>query len=58
MAISGSVETLPGTYFSYYEDIYQAIKHGKKPAVTAEDALATIEIIEATMISDRKMTVL
>ncbi|MFP4096604.1 MAG: oxidoreductase [Cyclobacteriaceae bacterium] len=58
LAISGSVETLPGTYFSYYEDIYQAIKHGKKPAVTAEDALATIEIIEAAMMSDRKMTVL
>jgi predicted dehydrogenase len=56
--ISGSVETLPGTYYRYYEDIYDAIIGERAPLVSAEDGLATIEIIEAATMSDQKMAVL
>jgi predicted dehydrogenase len=43
-------ETVPsenGNYLDYYEGIYNAIRNGAVPPVTAEEGLAVIAIIEA-----------
>jgi predicted dehydrogenase len=42
-----TIETLPGNYPAYYENVYEAIVNGKPPAVPAEDGLRVIQIIEA-----------
>lgn len=56
--IHGQVETLAGSYQSYYEDIYNAIVQKRSPAVTAQDGLDTIELIETAILSNQKMAVL
>lgn len=56
--LNGQIETLNGSYQSYYEDIYHAIVHSRSPAVSAHDALDTIELIELAMLSNQKMAVL
>lgn len=56
--INGQIETLNGSYQSYYEDIYHAIIHSHPPAVSAQDALDTIELIELAILSNQKMAVL
>jgi len=50
----GKVETLPGSYFGYFEDIYNAIVHGTEPAVTPEQACLNILIIEKAIESSEK----
>ena len=40
------IETLPGRYQAFYENVQAAIRGGAPLAVTAEQALATIEILE------------
>lgn len=42
-----TIETLPGNYAAYYENVRDAIRDGTPLAVTPEQALRTIEIIEA-----------
>lgn len=42
----GRIETLPGNYLGYYDNIYSALRNGDELAVTAKDALAVIRIIE------------
>ncbi|MFY4773509.1 oxidoreductase [Metabacillus sp. RGM 3146] len=42
----GKVQTLKGSYQSFYENICQAIKDSRDPAVTAEQAAQTIKLIE------------
>jgi predicted dehydrogenase len=43
----GKLETLPGNYHGYYDNIYKAIREGIKPEVTAYDAATVIRIINA-----------
>ncbi len=43
----GSVETLPGSYPGYYDNIYEVIRNGAALIVKPEQALQTIAIIEA-----------
>ena len=43
----GKIETLPGNYMAFFENLHQAIRHGKKVAVPAEEGLNVIRIIEA-----------
>lgn len=50
----GTIETLPGNYLEFYDSVYAAIREKKEPAVTAEQALDVIKIIEAVMESSRK----
>ena len=45
--LRGKTETLPGNYMTYYQSIYEAIREGKEPAVTAEQGTAIIKLIEA-----------
>ncbi|MEM7511963.1 MAG: oxidoreductase [Bacteroidota bacterium] len=46
--VSGHVESIPGSYLSFYENIYQAIREGKPLEVKAKTALKTVQIIEAS----------
>ncbi|HEX5168424.1 MAG TPA: Gfo/Idh/MocA family oxidoreductase [Cyclobacteriaceae bacterium] len=47
----GKIETLPGNYLEFYDNIYSAIREGKDLAVKPEQALAVIKIIEAVIVS-------
>ena len=55
--ITGTIETLPGSYSRYYDNIYAAIRNGEPLAVTAEQATSVIRMIElATKSSDEERT--
>ena len=43
----GKIETIAGNYLAFYDDIYNALTTGIKPAVTAIQASDVIRIIEA-----------
>lgn len=45
--IRDSIPTLSGDYKQYYEAVYQSIANGKKPAVSAQDGVNSMTIIEA-----------
>jgi predicted dehydrogenase len=44
--LQGQVETLRGSYCSYYQDIYEAITMNRPPAVLPEQARQTIRLVE------------
>ncbi len=48
------VETLPGTYQAFYENVRDAITRGAPLAVTADQARKTIELIELAFRSSRE----
>lgn len=48
------VETLPGAYQTFYQEMADAIGHGKTVPVVAQDALNVISIIEKAMQSSRE----
>ena len=48
----GKIETLPGNYLAYYDNIYDHIIKGKPLAVKAEQAAETIKIIMAAFKSN------
>ncbi len=50
----GKVETLPGSYISYYQNLYEAIREKKELAVKPEQALQVIQLIEAAMKSNQE----
>lgn len=50
--VYGKVETLPGRYQTYYENIYQAIRQQAALLVTPEAARDTIRVIEAALQSN------
>ncbi|MGZ8562372.1 MAG: Gfo/Idh/MocA family protein [Candidatus Limnocylindria bacterium] len=43
------VETEPGSYQRFYEGVATALREGKPPPVTAADAVAGLEILEAAL---------
>jgi predicted dehydrogenase len=43
----GKIETLPGNYMGFYENLYRALRYGEKLSVPAEEGLNVIRIIEA-----------
>lgn len=47
--IEGRIETVPGNYLGFYDNIRDAIRNGKPLAVTPEQALQVIRLIEAAM---------
>jgi predicted dehydrogenase len=49
----GKVETLAGNYAAYYDNIYDVIRNRAELEVTPEQALITLQIIEAAMESSR-----
>jgi scyllo-inositol 2-dehydrogenase (NADP+) len=48
----GLVETIPGNYSGYYQNIFETIRLGKSLAVKPEDGMRVIEVIEAAMKSN------
>ncbi|MFW5762456.1 MAG: oxidoreductase [Cyclobacteriaceae bacterium] len=50
----GRIETLPGAYQDYYENIFQAIRNGESLAVTAKQATDVIRVIEAAIQSNQE----
>src|SRR6188768_2609751 len=48
----GKVETLPGNYLGYYQNLYEAIREKKELAVKPEQSLLVIQLIEAAMKSN------
>ena len=47
--LTGNIETLPGNYSSYYDNIYAAVRQGEPLAVTAGQATSVIRMIELAM---------
>ena len=50
---TGRLETIPGNYLSYYDNIYDALRKQKELIVTPEQSLNLIRIIEAAIESDK-----
>jgi predicted dehydrogenase len=53
LIFSGEIETEPGAYAVFYENLYNAIVHGKELAVKPEEAMNNIRIIECAIESSR-----
>lgn len=49
----GKIETLPGNYMAFYNDIYHSLSRKVKPQTDAESVLTVIRIIEAAFESSR-----
>jgi scyllo-inositol 2-dehydrogenase (NADP+) len=45
--IEGNIETTPGNYLGFYQNVYEAIREGKPLAVKPEEASDVIKLIEA-----------
>jgi predicted dehydrogenase len=58
LTFSGEIETIPGSYGDFYDNLYEAIKNGKELAVKPEQAMNTIRIIELAMESAEKGSVI
>jgi scyllo-inositol 2-dehydrogenase (NADP+) len=55
---SQKVKTIPGSYLTYYQKVYEHIIEGKASPVTAEEGLLTIKLIElAKLSSERKKAI-
>ena len=50
----GRIETLPGNYLSFYDNIFRAIREGATLAVTAEEGADVVRVIEAAYRSARE----
>jgi predicted dehydrogenase len=51
--ITGRIETIPGNYLAYYDNIFEAIRNKAELIVKPEQSLDVIRIIEATIESNR-----
>jgi len=50
----GNIETIPGNYANFYKDLYESIRNGAELMVKPEEALMTIRILEACLVSNRE----
>lgn len=50
---NGLIETIPGNYLSFYDNLYEAICHGKPLAVKPEESRDGIRLIEACFESSK-----
>lgn len=51
--VEGPVETLPGNYLAFYQNVFEVIREGKPLAVTNEQSIKLIQLIEACQESNR-----
>jgi scyllo-inositol 2-dehydrogenase (NADP+) len=51
--MEGTIETLPGNYMAYYDNLYEAIRMNKPLAVKPEEAREVIRLIEASIESNK-----
>lgn len=50
----GKIETLPGNYSAFYQNLYDAIRYGKPLAVKPEEAADVIHLIELIIKSNKE----
>jgi scyllo-inositol 2-dehydrogenase (NADP+) len=50
----GKIETLPGNYSAFYDNVYDCLAGGKELSVKPEEALNVIRIIEAAKRSNEE----
>jgi scyllo-inositol 2-dehydrogenase (NADP+) len=50
----GKVETTPGNYLAFYDNVYECIRKGGAPMVKPEESMAVIKIIEACVESNKQ----
>jgi predicted dehydrogenase len=50
----GKIETIPGNYARFYTNLYESIREGAELMVKPEEALMTIQILEACLLSNRE----
>jgi predicted dehydrogenase len=50
----GKIETLPGNYLGFYQNMYDVIRNGKELIVRPEQAMQVIQLIEAAMKSENE----
>jgi len=48
------VETVPGNYNLFYDNLFDAVRNGKELAVKPEEALEVLKILEACLLSNRE----
>lgn len=48
------VETIPGDYRIFYDNLFEVIRNKKQLLVKPEEALAVLEILEACLLSDKE----
>jgi predicted dehydrogenase len=53
-AVEKKIETLPGSYMDFFDNLYEAIREAKPLAVKAEEAREVIRLIEACYQSSRE----
>lgn len=54
----GRIETIPGNYMAFYDNIYQVLRHGVQPEVKAIDALNVIKVIQTSLMSNQSRQVI
>jgi len=54
----GRYETFPGTYMSFFDNVYSVITEGAETIVKPEDALLNIRIIEAARTSHKEQKII
>jgi predicted dehydrogenase len=52
--IEGAIETLPGNYLAFYQNVFEAIRENKPLAVKPEESRDVIRLIEACYESNEK----
>ena len=52
--VEGHIETLPGNYLGFYQNVYESIVDGKPLAVKAEESRDGIKLIEACYLSNEQ----
>ncbi|KHD86642.1 oxidoreductase [Heyndrickxia ginsengihumi] len=52
--VTKKIETIPGSYTSYYRQVYDHIRSGKANPVPGEDGLKTIQVIHAALQSSKE----
>ncbi|MBM7646176.1 scyllo-inositol 2-dehydrogenase (NADP+) [Scopulibacillus daqui] len=52
--VEKTIETVPGSYISYYKQVYRHIREGEPCPVTAEEGLKTIKMIQAAIKSSQE----
>jgi predicted dehydrogenase len=56
--IRGPVETFPGNYMGFFDNVYQVLRGGAVPEVIPDEAVETLRIIEMAMESDQKQSII
>ena len=54
LEIEGSVDTLPGNYMEFYNRVAGALRGGGAPLLSVDEALVTVDILDAAIASHRQ----